>query len=166
MRVLSLTDLLEGPSGTVQTLAPMVGLVQCAVYDLGLRAFAHSLVDKLSGHDFDGEIQKIFEFVRDKIRYAKDPVSVELVQTPRLSLDLGFGDCDDKCVLLNSLLAALGHAVLFNVVSYDGVSFGHVFCSAWSRSRGDWISLDATNEKAVVGWRTEQIEIEWLVKIF
>lgn len=166
MRVLSLTELLPGVAGTIQTLAPMVRLVQSSVYDLELRAFANSLVEKLKGHDFDGEIRTVFEFVRDRVRYVADPVSVELVQSPRLSLQLLTGDCDDKCVLLNSLLAVLGHSVLFNVVSYDGESFGHVFCSAYSKSLRGWVSIDATNEKAFVGWKTSPVVAEWSVKIF
>lgn len=47
-------------------------------------------------------------WVRDHIAYFYDPREVELVRTPPETLKQGVGDCDDKTVLLLSMLESVG----------------------------------------------------------
>lgn len=54
-----------------------------------------------------------FFFVRDRIRYRRDPVDVELVQDAQRTIETGAGDCDDKVVALCSLLCVAGYVTRF-----------------------------------------------------
>lgn len=123
-----------------------------------------------SGHDFRGEIASLFFFVRDRIAYRRDPVDTERVQDPCVTLDLKTGDCDDKCVLLAALLAAMGHTSRFCVQRHNGF-FDHVYVEVLFEQTSEWIALDPTADGldgqplANVGWRNLADE-EWVYTIF
>lgn len=53
-------------------------------------------------------INALQAWVRDNIAYFYDPRETELIRTPPETLKRGVGDCDDKTVLLLSMLEALG----------------------------------------------------------
>jgi len=53
-----------------------------------------------------GSAEEAFYFVRDTIKYVRDPN--EVWRTAERTLDLGVGDCDDQAILLCSLFRALG----------------------------------------------------------
>lgn len=53
-------------------------------------------------------IKMLQNWVRDRIVYVYDPRDVEWVQTPPKTLLLGTGDCDDKIVLLLTMLESVG----------------------------------------------------------
>lgn len=50
----------------------------------------------------------LFYFVRDNIKYIKDPVHLEHIESPMEVLITGAADCDGKAVLLSSLLTSIG----------------------------------------------------------
>ena len=114
-----------------------------------LRNFAVSLVRDLPAKDFHGEIARAYFFVRNRIRYTLDINGIELVQEPELTLRLGTGDCDDKCVLLASLLELLGHACYFCAMGFDRRPFyTHVIVLVDPANDGEeLIALDATENK-------------------
>lgn len=95
------------------------------------------------------EIAALHSFVRDQIRYVRDPVGVELVSTPEATLAAGQGDCDDKSVLLAALLEATGHPARFTVVAFNGQPFSHVLVETKSGSR--WIPAETIIYKPL-GW--------------
>jgi transglutaminase-like putative cysteine protease len=109
-------------------------------------------------------------FVRDRIRYRLDPVNIERVQDPWRTLQIGSGDCDDKCVLLAALCAAIGHVPRFVVQAQQPSQFDHVYCEIWLASRG-WLAADPTADglsgrpKGGVTWRNPA-PIEWVYQIF
>lgn len=135
---------------TVRTLYVMRYLVQKSAGDPYVREAAAKIVAACKGHDFLCEIRAVYESVRDQITYRKDPVTVERVQDARRSLEFGTGDCDDKVVLLCSLLAALGHKTRFVVIGTRPNQFSHVYCEVQT-DRG-WLPLDPTNELGTMGW--------------
>jgi transglutaminase-like putative cysteine protease len=135
---------------TVRTLAVMRALVQKSASDPVVREIAAQIVADCNGHDFLCEIKRVYEFVRDRIIYRKDPVTVERVQDARRSIQFSTGDCDDKVVLLCSLLAALGHRSRFVVLGYSRNHFSHVYAEV--NTGHGWLPLDPTNETAPVGW--------------
>ena len=59
-------------------------------------------------------------WVRDEIAYVYDPPEVEWIQTPPRTLTLGTGDCDDKAILLNAMLASVGFQTQFLAVGGVG----------------------------------------------
>lgn len=50
----------------------------------------------------------LFYFVRDNIKYIKDPVAIEHIESPMEVLITGATDCDGMAVLLSSLLTSIG----------------------------------------------------------
>ena len=71
-----------------------------------------------------GSPYKIFEFVRDYVKYKPDPN--ELWRTPAETLKLGYGDCDDQAILLCSMLLVVNEPSYVRVIAFrDGG--GHAF---------------------------------------
>jgi transglutaminase-like putative cysteine protease len=62
----------------------------------------------------------LFEYVRDHIRYIKDPVGVESVSDPYYTLARMVGDCDDQAVLLAALYESVGFPTRFVIAGYNG----------------------------------------------
>lgn len=124
-------------------------------------------------------IKAIQNWVRDSIGYAHDPYLVEMIQTPPRTLERGFGDCDDKAILLCSLLSVLGFECEFLAVGgigegwdsspsvQNGVydpnaipDYSHVLCAVrFGRPTGrkpyfldGWLTLETIVPCAAPGW--------------
>lgn len=101
---------------------------------------------EITGHlaqkDWAGEVRAVHDFVRDRIRYVKDPVGMELVQTPQATLQLKSGDCDDKSVLAAAMLKSIGHPSRFVAVAFKPGELSHVYVE--SKIGGRWIALELT----------------------
>jgi transglutaminase-like putative cysteine protease len=86
-------------------------------------------------------------------------VDTERVQDAARTLESNSGDCDDKVVLLATLLAALGWLPRFVVQSQGGVDFDHVYLEVFDERSHEWLALDPTADgqaglpRADVGWR-------------
>lgn len=145
--------LAPGLKGTQQTLAWMAYLVRRDSQSLYIRRFAENVVKSCPGHGFDCEVKTLFEFVRDQITYRRDPVGVERVQDARRTLLFGAGDCDDKSVLLATLLAALGHPSCFTVLGSAPGNYAHVFVTVQGPTGN--VALDPTHERAPAGWQAQ-----------
>jgi len=119
-----------------------------------VRAKAAQLVQDLPQKDFTSEIRNIFDFVQNNIRYTRDIHGVETVHGAAQVLQQEYGDCDDKAVLLASMLAAIGHPTRFVAVGFKPEHYSHVFVD--TRFGAGWLSLDATEPHAM-GWRPPNI---------
>jgi transglutaminase-like putative cysteine protease len=105
--------------------------------------------------DYAGEIRALFQYARDRIRYTRDIVGVETLQTPDYTLRQGVGDCDDKSTLLAALLMSVGHPATleFRAIGTgppDPNTFRHVYVVA--NLQGQRIPLDPTNQNQGAGW--------------
>ncbi len=96
----------------------------------------------LAQKDFEGEVRRLYAFVRDRIRYVRDPQGVELLADPLTTLSDGSGDCDDKSILLAALLLAVGHRCRFISIALIPRQFSHVWVQA--QVSGRWIDLETT----------------------
>lgn len=139
----------KGVAGTKATLNLMRDIVRMYRKHPLIRQTAAELVSDLPQKSWIGEIDRLHRFVRDHIRYLKDTRGVETVQTPTVTLDLGQGDCDDKSVLLASLLESIGHPTRFVAIGYQPGRYEHVYVE--TKLNNSWISLDPT-EPVPVGW--------------
>lgn len=168
-------QLADGATGTAQTLAVMAAAVRGEIapdyagyLDERVRQVALSICSRVPGHEYLSEIAALLAYCRDIVQYRLDPVNVERVQAPLQTIALASGDCDDKCTLLATLLAALGHVPRF-VVQHNGHEFDHVYCEVMID--GKWIALDPTADgrggltQAGVGWRNPA-RAEWIYRIF
>lgn len=147
----------EGIDGTKATLRIMRDFARASVRNPAqiVRQKAESLVRGLPPRQWFQEIRALHEFVRDEIRYLRDPVGVERVATPEATLEIGQGDCDDKATLLAALLDSIGHPSRFVAVAFDGQGFSHVLVETKvahsGNDRKDWMPLETIIDRPA-GW--------------
>lgn len=131
-----------GDAGSLETVAVMRALVNAAKVDPYILNFAVSVVFQEPQQDEAAEVGAIFNYVRGFVRYVRDVVGIESVSTPHMSIMRRVGDCDDKAVLLASLLEAIGYPTRFVLAAYRGHAFEHVYTQVYFRD--GWVSLDPT----------------------
>lgn len=132
----------------------MVKLVRQWRKDPGLWKLSREIVHSVPAKDFRGQVDRTFHWVKQNIRYVHDVRDVETLATPKATLEVRSGDCDDMATLLASLLESIGHPTRFIALAFDNnPSFSHVLTEARSGSNSQWLSLDPTVAKATVGWK-------------
>jgi hypothetical protein len=154
----------EGEQGNLQTLAVMAQIVREDRREPDLRNFIlREIVGDVRGHDFGGEMNRIFEFTRDRITYRKDPFGVERVADVwstlyALNPNEPEGDCGIKSVFMATCFAALGHKPVFVVVKQrpEMKAFNHVYNGVVTDN--GIMPFDATPEDKPAGWETESFE--------
>lgn len=122
----------------------MSRLVKQYKTDLTIRETALDLTKHLPPKAWAAEADALFRFVRDQIRYIKDVNDVETVAIPTKTLEYGQGDCDDKVVLLASLLESIGHPTMFMAIGYAPKSFSHVYLM--TKINRKWVGLETTED--------------------
>ena len=140
----------DNEAATLHTLRRMAELVRGEIAPdfCGFRSEAvrRAALDVTKDATTEAEtIQAWFEFVRDGLRYVRDPYDTELVQDPCSTLELRAGDCDDRVVLLCAGLLALGYLPRF-VAQHNGAEFSHVYAEVVSEAAQSWIALDPTGD--------------------
>lgn len=162
-----------GEAGTRETLKLMRDLVHAAVRrpEQIVRRKAESLVMMLPPRQWFAEIRALQEFVRDQIRYVRDPVSVERVQTPEQTLQSQQGDCDDKSTLLAALLDSIGHPARFAALGFSGRGngFSHVLVETKVKNTGqdmrDWMPLETILPDKPAGWYPTGVTNRYVQKV-
>jgi transglutaminase-like putative cysteine protease len=156
-RAVARGTLADGSRGTQQTLNIMRALAVNGSKSVPVREAALAVIKQaaIAPRDYLGEIRSLFLFVRDKIRYTRDVVDVETLQTPDYTLRMGVGDCDDKSTLLAAMLRSIGHPATleFRAIGTgapDPSIFRHVYVVA--NYMGQRIPLDPTNQTKGPGW--------------
>lgn len=103
--------------------------------------------------DHDAEVRAIFDYVRRNVRYQHDTHGIDTFRSPRRTLELRAGDCDDMTILIGSLAGAAGYPVKVKVVDTSGGGYDHVYplVGVPPTKPTRWVALDATEPHAV-GW--------------
>jgi len=155
---------LERAGGSIKKMLSLVRKASPEVRELAVK-----LGKKFPAGDFK-QARSIYYFVRDEIQYISDPLGIEEIQTSETTLRLGSGDCDDKAVLLISLLRAIGFEACFFIadVNSDGLP-DHVYSGVYlpnapeyckpfphkllsdGKNYHDWVPLDPVYEDADIG---------------
>lgn len=156
----------SGDHGTRKTVAAMRQLVATGARDVTLRAAVLRVLRARAtrDHDVAAQLRAWFEFVRDAIKFVHDPVGGEWLQSPRYTLELGAGDCDDRAVLLAAGLQAFGVRTSFKVVALDPArpdSFSHVYVVAHLGGRD--VPLDPTYRDTALGAEPFRPTRTWMV---
>lgn len=148
-----LMGLPPGPAGTIATVKLMKRLARDAVRDPNqiARNQAISIIEAagLRSHQWVPQITALQKWVQKNIRYIRDPVEFELVQTPEVTLKLRRGDCDDQATLLGAMLQAAGHPARFVAVGIRGGPFSHVYVETMAGKR--WLGAE-TIHPMPLGW--------------
>jgi len=130
-----------------------------------VREWAKKIVSRVEVNQNKSEASAIFDFVRDNVRYTKDPLGFEYLQTPPILLedirlyqegrgDRPVGDCDDMTMLSLSLLKSIGFNVAIKVVSFSpSRKFGHVY--GLVQIGYNWIPIDCVRPDQDMGWESK-----------
>lgn len=145
----------SGRAGVRVTLKIMSQLVRAGKKHPAIRMRAVDLTMNLPPRDFCAEIETVFSFVQLQIRFVQDINGVETLHTAEQVLEQGCGDCDDKSILLASLLESIGHPTRFVACGFERGSLSHVFVDT-RVGANTWISLDASVTNPM-GWRPPNI---------
>jgi transglutaminase-like putative cysteine protease len=135
----------------------MAALIREGLQDPTVIQMAGQIVRYLPQKDYAGEVEAIHAFVRDRVRYTRDPYGVELLRKPVETLAARVGDCDCKTILVCALLGAIGHRTRLVAIGPSQQKFAHVFAEVRDervtneRDPKAWVPLDCT-EPWPVGW--------------
>lgn len=147
-----LLSLPDGVAGVRATLKIMSALVKSGKKNPYVRAKALALTQGLKQKDKLGEIHALWNFVKNNIRYVRDINGVETIHTPEQILRQESGDCDDKSLLLASLLESIGHPSAFWAIGTKSPNrFSHVMAMTRIGSKR-WLPLETT-ENVPFLWR-------------
>ena len=143
----------DGAPGIAATVAIMAQL-SAGTYGAqspALRDLAVSIVSGVPGMDFAGELAAVLGWVRSHCTYRLDPVDLERVQTPAVTLEQRAGDCDDLSTLVAALAGALGHHTRFVTGGMQRGAWSHVWVEA--DAGGRWLALDPCDpDRHPAGW--------------
>jgi transglutaminase-like putative cysteine protease len=154
-----------GDEAIYRTVDKMKQIINDSSKNTYVREWAKNVVSRVEVNDKQGEATAIFNFVRDNVRYTKDPFGFEYLQTPPVMLedirlfqsgqgDRPVGDCDDMTLLSLSLLKSIGFPVAIKVVSFKpSGKFGHVYGLAQVGSQ--WIPFDCVRPDQDMGWESQ-----------
>lgn len=127
-----------------------------------IRELALSLIERHDQKDWQNEIRSLHAFVRDRIRYTRDIRGVETLQTPWATLDIRQGDCDDKSILLASLLESVGHPTRIVAVGFVPGTCSHVLVE--TRIGNKWIAAETT-EPVQLGWYPRNVKTRFVAHV-
>ena len=163
-----MTSIPSGIEGVRATLRTMVGVCRsflkppvgnsCKVQDLlMIRVTAQKIVEGCTEKDYYCEAECLQRFVRDHIRYVRDMLCAETIQTPDKTLRIGSGDCDDKAILYCALANCIGFETRFCAIGVDDTDeFSHVSAQVLVPGTGwvnaETIPIDSKGSKAAFGW--------------
>lgn len=133
----------DGMVGIMDTVSLMRRLAREGSRDIRVRNAAAQVIFLQPERSDLHEVESLFNFVRDHIRYVRDPLYYEAVAIPAQVLALGYGDCDDKSTLLAAMLESVGYLSRFVVTGYaDANRPEHVYLQVLIG--GQWIDADPT----------------------
>lgn len=147
---ITVIEIPNGAEGTRETLKLMARLAKSGKVSPPVYMKARELVAHLAPKDWRGQVEAVYTFVRDHVRYVADPDGMEGLQTADVTLALLAGDCDDKVTLLAALLTSIGHPVQICAVKVgDEKDFSHV--AARTLMGNGWIWLETTEGPIPMG---------------
>lgn len=143
----------RGQAGTAATIARMIRVAQHGKRDDRIRQLCGRVIENCGQKDYYCYAKSIHDFVTHKIKYAYDPVDVELVESAWNVVKNGIADCDSKCGLFAAMCEQVGLPVQFVTVKGNPSSneFTHVYCRVQIPKRG-WVASDTTMPNKPFGW--------------
>lgn len=131
-----------GRAGTRKTLKLMSKIVKKDKKLDAVRTIALNTVSNLAEKNYTAEAAALLEYVQNNVRYVRDIRGVETLHDFEALCQYWQGDCDDKSILLASLLESIGHPARFVAVSFDGRHFTHVLVQ--TKIGRDWVWCETT----------------------
>ena len=130
----------------------MQNVIRESISDPVIRSRAASLVKNIRPGQDEKELQAVFRFIKNNVRFTEEPG--EIFQDSSTSLKLGIGDCDDMVILASSLMYHLAFPLRIRVVGTKGdQDFSHVYLLVGTPKNNPqkWISFDPSVDRPL-GW--------------
>jgi transglutaminase-like putative cysteine protease len=155
----------QGDDAIKLTVAEMQRIIDVSSKNPYVREWARYILDGVAVNDKYNEAVSMHNFVRDNIRYTRDPHGWEYVQTPPLLLAAikeylagraprPIGDCDDMTTLVLSLMRSVGFPVMIKVVGY-GQYFSHVY--GLVNIKNKWYVTDTVRPDRSFNWEAGNV---------
>jgi hypothetical protein len=148
-RTLPLSD---GDTGTAQTIAHMRQLIDAGIKDQQVNRTAIAIAWPTQQFSETPKAQAIYNWMQQNLRFMPDMVGKETLRTPRETLTVRAGDCDDFTILAASILGSIGirsRAVTVASHADDPQSFSHIYPEAFVD--GNWVAMDIARPGAQFG---------------
>lgn len=158
-----------GKKVSENTVIEMIKIIKESSQNPMIRQYAEKIIQNVPPRDDMGEAEAIYYWVRDNVRYTRDPLGLEYFTTPLLMLqkfgrgETMEGDCDDCALLASSLLRSIGFFTVVRIAGYgvDKSDYSHVYCMAKvgefsdgtnGQKRGKWVAIDCIRKEEPFLW--------------
>jgi hypothetical protein len=134
----------NGSAITPNTMDKMKQIIQASIRNYYVRLWSEKIIG-FAQDDYE-KSEVIYNFIVNNCRYVHDPVGLELLKTPIISLQLiEIGgspaiDCDDAAILIGSLVMSIGIPYALRAVSFND-EYSHVYGLVYIKEKG-WIPVD------------------------
>lgn len=140
----------KGKEGVKKTLQTMAALAINGSRSAEIIVKAREIIANVPVANQFLETKSLYYWVKQNIRYVKDPVQAEMVTQPQRTLIIKSADCDCIATLLGALLLSIGIPIRFIAIKpINRDYYAHVFVEAQIKS--DWIPADPTFVKGTLG---------------
>lgn len=141
----SLSRIPSGEAGTDATLRKIGQLVTESLRDPRIRIKAVHILESAGVPNADNvrAARALVNFVAENVRFVNDPVDLETVQEPAVTLfEFPAGDCDDHSAAVAALAMSIGIPARFRVIGNSSDQFEHIHPEL--HIAGQWIPVDTT----------------------
>ena len=150
---------LAGNAGVFHTVRVMRRMVEEYKADPEILRAAVGVVYLTPEHAQVSEAEAVYNYVRDFIRYVRDPVGLESLTIPPITLQRQVGDCDDQTTLLATMLEAVGYPTRFVLAGYQSRDYEHVYLEVLAG--GQWIPADPIEKQSQFGYEPPNYVSRW-----
>lgn len=110
-----------------------------------VRQFAIEALRRVKPKDALSEVGALYHACCREIHYLADPIGMEFLQHPEVTVRTAAGDCDDMAILLASTLLmsellSVGYPCRFKMVGFHNEPPSHVYLEA--NIQNQWVALD------------------------
>ncbi len=159
----------DGQIGNFQTVTVMKKLAHQAAGQPRIQKLARLIVLQagVPSHFYADESLAIGNYVKQHVRYSRDPEGYEQLQEPDLMVDnlehgIAQGDCDDMALLTSALLLAIGHNPYYAMVRYeaDHGPYAHIYVVDYDTNPNEGrkrVVLDCILKDQVIGSEVDSV---------
>ena len=156
MPVASFDTIPSGFYGTEATIKVMHDFASKGKVNLSIQRIVDTIIRKsgCKGREYLCKAQAIYRFIKDYVRFERDPFGVEMVQEPIVTLRRKAGDCDDHATLSSAMFGAVGFPYAIKTIKADKIrpdEFSHVYTIVNVPGKG-WMGADTSVDPAYLGW--------------
>jgi hypothetical protein len=144
----------NGDAGTKQTVEKMWQVIQDGCTQWPVITKARDIIEGCDPRSPRRTGDEIFRWIKQNIRFVKDPTFTELLQTPARMLKERRGDCDCQVMLGAALNAAIGNRIRIVTIAHlpeCPTLYSHTYYEVECRD-GSWRSYDPAPNGTYPGW--------------